>query len=215
MGNKLVKAIAKPTGRYTNVLPSSLKLYYDESDEDILDLRSRAAVLDAMLKKTLAEMEDRGAALDSELIRANVETLLCAGLPEPFRTCVMNIHNELERASAQKELEVKARSLVKEITDVIKVETSRLVAIGGALTLPQIGGIINGIMTIALKFMASANHRQFESDRERAVAFITAVRKNVVATPFNDFEQLDHAANVIVTPSMVSDEPKSIQDSND
>lgn len=192
-------------GRYDAVLPKGLELHYDEEDPNLLSLRSKAALLEAFLKDTLSKFDEPGSAVNIRMVRENIYALvpLCSG--PVAQQLIENIAKELARASEQEALQVKARSIVRDFVDVIKAETNRLVAIGGALTLQQIGGIVNGIMTVALNFMASDNHKNFEDDKSRALSFIGAVKRNVLSTPgIAELQELHEASSVRIAPKMIS-----------
>lgn len=192
------------TGRYQTVIPKGLKLHYNEEDPEVLSLRHRAALLDAILKKTMASMDDQGTTVNCKRIRENCYAIMHEVPSNPqVKQRLTNIIDECNRATDQEALETKLRYVVKDITEVVKAETSRLVAIGGALTLQQIGGLVNGIMTEALKFMSTNGfHGNYESDADRAKAFISIIRNNVIDIPNIQNSELDQAADVILTPRM-------------
>lgn len=203
--------VAQRRGRFSSVLPKGLELHYDEEDPDLLTLRSRAALLDAFLKSTLSQMGKEGTAVNVRLIRQNIATLLPLCTSVEAKMCADTIIAECNRVQLEEDLQIKARKLVSEFTEVIKAETNRLVAIGGALTVPQIGGLVNGIMTEALRFMAPDNWNAYngpDAVKNRARAFIQNVRRNVISTPgFNALDQLQEAANIPMTKSMGLDVP--------
>lgn len=195
-------------GAYGGVLPKGLSLHYDEDDPNLMNLRSRAALLDALLKQTLAKIDDNGAIVDTKLIRSRMVDLagVCYGDPKT-KAVWDSIIAELDRSDEQDALERKARKLVQEFIEVQKAETSRLVAIGGALTLQQIGGLVNAIMGEALRCMNPTYWHRFDDAedpvRARAQDFITSVRRNILSTPdMNSLDALYQASNVRMTKAM-------------
>lgn len=194
----------KRVGRYKDLLPKSIKLHYNEEDTEVLSLRHRAALLDALLKKTLAEMGPEGASVNVSRVKNNLYKLM-VGVTDPIqKQLLQNIMDEVDRATKEEGLELKTRALIKEISEIVKVETQRLVAIGGALTLQEIGALINAMMVESLRWLRDDKHNEYDNDRDRAQAYIQYIRRNVIVLPGmpQQGNQLDHAANVILTRSL-------------
>ena len=63
-------------GQYKAVLPHAIQLHYDEEDDNLLNLRSKAALLDAFLKDALSKIDDKGSAINSKLMRENMYQLM-------------------------------------------------------------------------------------------------------------------------------------------
>lgn len=184
---------------YKRLLPEGLALHYNEDDPDLMSLRSKAALLEAFIRSTVESFDSEGAAVDSKLIRFNAMQLVPVCCQEPYKTYLNNIVNELGRASQQEALQIKARKLVQEFTEIVKAENQRLAAIGGLISMDQFGAVINGIMTIAIKMMGSEDFIAL-SHADKARQLIKVVKKEVISFPTMEeqTQPLQEAASIQV-----------------
>jgi hypothetical protein len=149
--------LAKVAGRsrgYDALLPEYIAKHYDDSDDTLLSLRPKVALLDSFLRKKLTQFES-GGMLDVNDMGKVVQAMKLLPCNEELRLLIEKLDAHLERARTEMNLERDIRNLIQEIAQTTKQEVGQLVSMGQVIPLEKIIQLVRELHVIATSYCAT------------------------------------------------------------
>lgn len=154
------RPLPRPKLKYDDLLPDTIRDYFDEDSDEVLSLRPKIAVLDAFLKRKFTQLSSVSGGVDYNQAVKLLVKALALPITVDVRAVLDELLDHLKRAANEQNLELDIRNLIQEIATATKQETTQMVALGQVISIDRFMEFAKELHAISLRLVDSEPKQQ-------------------------------------------------------